>query len=146
MTSNGAIASAGFAGAATLVTSNGRISVEGHDGPVIARTSNGAIVASRVRSLSARTSNGRIEASLAEGASGDVELDSSNGAVSLVLPPSWRGVVTAETSNGSIDLEGGAVRQSDRAATMTIGDGPGPSAKATIETSNGRVTVRAAPK
>jgi len=144
VTSNGAIVSGGFSGTATLVTSNGRISVDGHDGPVTARSSNGAITASGVRSLSARTSNGRIDATLAEGSAGDVDLDSSNGSVSLVLPESWKGVVTAETSNGSVDLKGGAVRSRDGSGSMTVGDAAGASAKATIDTSNGRVQVRVA--
>jgi len=144
VTSNGAIVSSGFSGQATLVTSNGRISVDGHNGPVTARSSNGAIVVSGVRSLSARTSNGRIEAALAEGSAGDVDLDSSNGAVSLVLPASWKGVVTAETSNGSVDLKGGMVRKHDGSKSMTVGDAAGATARATIETSNGRVQVRVA--
>jgi len=144
VTSNGSIVSGGFSGTATLVTSNGRISVDGHDGPVVARSSNGAITVSGVRSLTARTSNGRIDATLADGSAGDVDLDSSNGSVLLVLPASWKGVVTAETSNGSVDLKGGAVRSRVGRGSMTVGDAAGASAKATIDTSNGRVQVRVA--
>ena len=147
-TSNGSIVSGAFTGAAKLRTSNGSIQVDGHAGSVDMDTSNGSITAMRVGTpLTADTSNGRIEISLADGAAGDVKLDTSNGRVELALPAAWQGTVHAETSNGAIETNVAAgtstkVKHGDGDATVTIGDGT--KAKATIDTSNARVNIRAA--
>lgn len=147
-TSNGSIVSGAFAGPAKLRTSNGSIQIDGHAGSVDLDTSNGSITAMRVGTpLTADTSNGRIEISLADGAAGDVKLDTSNGRVELALPAAWQGTVHAETSNGSIETNVAAgtstkVKHGDGDATVTIGDGT--KAKATIDTSNARVNIRAA--
>ena len=149
-TSNGSIASGAFAGAAKLRTSNGSIQIDGHAGSVDLGTSNGSITAVLVGTpVVAETSNGRIEVSLADGATGDVKLDTSNGRVELALPAAWQGTVHAETSNGVIETNVAAgtstkVKHGDGDATVTIGDGT--KAKATIDTSNGRVNIRAAGK
>jgi DUF4097 and DUF4098 domain-containing protein YvlB len=149
-TSNGSIVSGAFAGAAKLHTSNGSIQIDGHAGSVDLGTSNGSITAERVGTpVEADTSNGRIEVSLADGATGDVKLDTSNGRVELALPAVWQGTVHAETSNGSIETNVTAgtstkMKHGDGEATIHIGDGT--RAKATIDTSNGRVNIRAAGK
>jgi hypothetical protein len=144
-TSNGRIDVGAFRGVAKLSTSNGAIEVKDHAGPVEARSTNGAIRASGVLApIVAETSNGRIEVSLAPAAQGDVNLETSNGSVSLELGAGWEGTVTADTSNGKIDLSGGEVAGKGDKKTMTIGDAA--KAKAVIDTSNGRVTVRAATK
>jgi hypothetical protein len=144
-TSNGRIDVGAFRGVAKLSTSNGAIEVKDHAGPVEARSTNGAIRASGVLApIVAETSNGRIEISLAPAAQGDVNLETSNGSVSLELGAGWEGTVTADTSNGKIDLSGGEVAGKGDKKTMTIGDAA--KAKAVIDTSNGRVTVRAATK
>ena len=144
-TSNGRIDVGAFRGVAKLSTSNGAIEVKDHAGPVEARSTNGAIRASGVLApIVAETSNGRIEVSLAPAAQGDVNLETSNGSVSLELGAGWEGTVTADTSNGNIDLLGGEVAGRGDKKTMTIGDAA--KAKAVIDTSNGRVTVRAAKK
>ena len=142
-TSNGSIDVGAFSGPAKLVTTNGAIEVKDHAGPVEARSTNGAIRASGVLApIAAETSNGRIEVSLAPNAQGDIELDTSNGAVMLELGASWQGTVTADTSNGRIELSGGERVKKRGTQTMTVGDASKASAK--IDTSNGRVTVRAA--
>jgi hypothetical protein len=147
-TGNGSITCGGFNGLAKLGTSNGSIRIDGHGGPVHLDTSNGAIEATRVGTpLIANTSNGRVEVSLAESATGDVKIDTSNGRVELQLSAAWQGTVQADTSNGSIDAStpsAKVVRMDRGEATVTIGDGT--KAKATIDTSNGRVTIRAATK
>jgi hypothetical protein len=144
-TTNGSIDVGAFRGNAKLVTSNGSIEVRDHAGPIEARSSNGAIRASGVLApIVADTSNGRIEVVLAPEAQGDIELDTSNGSVSLELGAGWQGTVSADTSNGKVDLAGGDVARTVGANTMTIGDAK--MAKATIDTSNGRITVRAARK
>ncbi|MFM7806686.1 MAG: DUF4097 family beta strand repeat-containing protein [Planctomycetota bacterium] len=147
-TGNGSITCGGFNGLAKLDTSNGSIRIEGHGGPVQLDTSNGAIEATRVGTpVVAKTSNGRVEVSLADTATGDVKIDTSNGRVELELPASWQGTVDADTSNGSIEasIPSAKVVRMDRGeATVTIGDGT--KAKATVDTSNGRVTIRAATK
>ena len=146
-TDNGSISCGGFAGLAKLGTSNGSIRIDGHVGPVHLDTSNGAIEATRVGTpVVADTSNGRVEVSLAETATGDVKIDSSNGRVELQLPGSWQGTVHADTSNGSIETltPTAKVMKDGGEATLIMGDGT--KAKATIETSNGRVTIRAATK
>ena len=147
-TGNGAITCGGFAGLAKLGTSNGSIRIDGHSGSVHLDTSNGSIEATRVGTpVVAKTSNGRVEVSLADTASGDVKIDTSNGRVELQLSAAWQGTAHADTSNGSIEasIPAAKVVHMDRGqATVTIGDGT--KAKATIETSNGRVTIRAANK
>lgn len=146
-TSNGSITSGAFAGMAKLETSNGSIRVDGHAGPVHMKTSNGSIDATRVGTpLVADTSNGSVEVSLAEAATGDVKIDTSNGRVELQLCAAWQGTVRADTSNGSIEatVPGASIVQKRGEATITVGDGT--RAKATIDTSNGRVTVRSASK
>jgi DUF4097 and DUF4098 domain-containing protein YvlB len=146
-TSNGSIVSGAFVGAAKLRTSNGSIQVDGHAGSVDMDTSNGSITAMRVGTpVVADTSNGRIEVSLAEAATGDVNLDTSNGRVELALPAAWQGTVHAETSNAAVEtnMTSGTlakVKSDDGEATITIGDGT--RAKATIKTSNGRIGIRA---
>jgi DUF4097 and DUF4098 domain-containing protein YvlB len=62
--------------------------------------------------------------------------------VSLELGAGWEGTVTADTSNGRIELSGGERVKKRGTQTMTVGDASKASAK--IDTSNGRVTVRAA--
>lgn len=139
-TSNGAIT---IEGATTAVakTSNGRIEARlGRAGSVEAVTSNGAIEITGASSVVAETSNGRIEVSLGEGATGDIQLESSNGSVTLELSKAWQGTVTAESGHGSVSMNGGVVTGKDGSKTMTIGDAA--KARATIETSLGRVTVR----
>jgi DUF4097 and DUF4098 domain-containing protein YvlB len=144
-TGNGSITCGGFAGLAKLGTSNGSIRIDGHEGPVHLDTSNGSIEATRVGTpLIAETSNGRVEVSLAESATGDVTIDTSNGRVELQLPAAWQGTVQADTSNGSIETFTPAVKvvKDGGEATLIMGDGT--KARATIDTSNGRVTIRAA--
>ena len=150
-TSNGSITVGAFSGPAKLHASNGAIHVDGHAGPLEMDTSNGAITAVGVGTpLVADTSNGRVEVSLAPTATGDVKIDTSNGRVELQLPIAWQGTVRAETSNGSIEtnvssaMASTRVEQREDEATMTIGDGT--RARATIDTSNGRVTIRAETK
>ena len=144
-TTNGSIDVGAFRGPAKLVTSNGSIEVRDHAGPIEARSTNGAIRASGVLApIVADTSNGRIEVALAPEAQGDVELDTSNGSVSLELGAAWQGTVRADTSNGKVDLAGGEVVRTVGETTMTIGDAT--KARATIDTSNGRINVRTAKK
>ena len=147
-TSNGSITSGAFTGAAKLHTSNGSIQVDGHSGPLDLGASNGSITAVGAGTpLVANTSNGRVDISLAAAATGDVKIETSNGRVELQLPATWQGTVHADTSNGSIETSvpsGAKVVQKQGDATITIGDGT--KAKATIDTSNGRVTIRAASK
>lgn len=142
-TSNGSITCGAFAGLAKLGTSNGSIRIDEHTGPVHLDTSNGAIEATGVGTpVIAETSNGRIEISLAETATGDVKIDTSNGRAELRLSKAWQGTVRADTSNGSIETlapTATVVNERDE-ATVTFGDGT--KAKATIDTSNGRVTIR----
>ena len=142
-TSNGSITCGAFAGLAKLGSSNGSIRIDGHTGPVHLDTSNGAIEATGVGTpVIAETSNGRIEVSLSDTATGDVKIDTSNGRAELRLSKAWQGTVRAETSNGSIEaLAPTATMINERdEATVTFGDGT--KAKATIDTSNGRVTIR----
>jgi DUF4097 and DUF4098 domain-containing protein YvlB len=150
-TSNGSITVGAFSGPAKLHASNGAIHVDGHAGPLEMDTSNGAITAVGVGTpLVADTSNGRVEVSLAPTATGDVKINTSNGRVELQLPIAWQGTVRAETSNGSIEtnvssaMASTRVEQREDEATMTIGDGT--RARATIDTSNGRVAIRAETK
>ena len=141
--SNGSIAVGAFAGTAKLETTNGSIAITDHAGPVDARSSNGSIRASGAHApFTAETSNGRIEVSLAADAQGDIDLDTSNGSVTLELGGAWQGTVTADTSNGKIEMSGGTAEGKSDRRTMTVGDPE--RAKASIDTSNGRVTVRAA--
>ena len=142
-TSNGSITCGAFAGLAKLGSSNGSIRIDGHTGPVHLDTSNGAIEATGVGTpVIAETSNGRIEVSLSDSATGDVKIDTSNGRAELRLSKAWQGTVRAETSNGSIEAlapTATVINERDE-ATVTFGDGT--KAKATIDTSNGRVTIR----
>ena len=142
-TSNGSITCGAFAGLAKLGSSNGSIRIDGHSGPVHLDTSNGAIEATGVGTpVIAETSNGRIEVSLSDSATGDVKIDTSNGRAELRLSKAWQGTVRAETSNGSIEAlapTATVINERDE-ATVTFGDGT--KAKATIDTSNGRVTIR----
>ena len=142
-TSNGSITCGAFAGLAKLGSSNGSIRIDGHEGPVHLDTSNGAIEATDVGTpVIAETSNGRIEVSLSDSATGDVKIDTSNGRAELRLSKAWQGTVRADTSNGSIEAlapTATVINERDE-ATVTFGDGT--KAKATIDTSNGRVTIR----
>ena len=142
-TSNGSITCGAFAGLAKLGSSNGSIRIDGHAGPVHLDTSNGAIETTGVGTpVIAETSNGRIEVSLSDTATGDVKIDTSNGRAELRLSKAWQGTVRAETSNGSIEAlapTATVINERDE-ATVTFGDGT--KAKATIDTSNGRVTIR----
>jgi DUF4097 and DUF4098 domain-containing protein YvlB len=124
-------------------TSNGSITCGAFAGPVHLDTSNGAIEATGVGTpVIAETSNGRIEVSLSDTATGDVKIDTSNGRAELRLSKAWQGTVRADTSNGSIETlapTATVINERDE-ATVTFGDGT--KAKATIDTSNGRVTIR----
>lgn len=141
-TSNGSITLGAFEGEAKLETSNGRIAVHGHKGPVDAQTSNGSIEIDGATSVVADTSNGSIKVVLAADANGDLRLDTSNGSITVDLPAAWQGTVSAETSLGSVNLSGGKVTGKGDSKSMTVGDGS--KATASIETSNGSVTVRSA--
>lgn len=149
-TSNGSITSGAFTGPARFATSNGSIQVDGHDGSVELDTSNGSITALNVGTpLIADTSNGRVEVSLAPNATGNVKIDTSNGRVELQLPAAWQGTVDAGTSNGSIEtnvMSGTSSRVEIGHGKATIAVGDGTRAKATIDTSNARVTIRSANK
>ena len=141
-TSNGSITLGAFEGEAKLGTSNGRIAVDGHRGPVNAETSNGSIDIKGATSVVADTSNGSIKVVLADDATGGLRLDTSNGSITVDLPAAWQGTVSAETSLGSVNLSGGKVTGKGDSKSMTVGDGS--KATASIETSNGSVTVRSA--
>lgn len=141
-TSNGSITLGAFGGEAKLETSNGRIAVHGHKGPVDAQTSNGSIEIDGATSVVADTSNGSIKVVLAADANGDLRLETSNGSITVDLPAAWQGTVSAETSLGSVNLSGGKVTGKGDSKSMTVGDGS--KATASIETSNGSVTVRSA--
>ena len=149
-TSNGSITSGAFSGTAKLETSNGWIHVDGHAGPVDLDARNGGITALGVGTpVVAETSNGSVQVSLAANATGDVKIDTSNGLVQLQLPAAWQGTVRGNTSNGGVeitlptDAPNGSVVTRHGEATATIGDGT--RAKASIDTSNGRVIIRTAP-
>ena len=141
-TSNGSITLGAFNGEAKLETSNGRIAVDGHTGPVHAKTSNGSIDITGATSVVADTSNGGIKVALASDATGDLRLETSNGSVTVDLPAAWQGTVSAETSLGSVNLSGGTVKGKGDSKSMAVGDAS--KASASIETSNGSVTVRSA--
>lgn len=149
VSSNGAIqVEGGFTGPARLRTSNGGIRVKGHAGPVQADTSNGAIEAVGVGTpAQLETSNGSVDVAVADGEAGNVEVRTSNGSVKLSLPASWQGRVDATTSNGRVTMDGGGRAQKLSAernqGSMDVGDGG--KATATVRSSNGSVTVRAAP-
>lgn len=149
-TSNGSITSGAFSGKAKLETSNGSIRVDGHTGPVDLDASNGGVTAIGVGTpVVAETSNGSVEVSLAANATGDVKIGTSNGLAQLQLPAAWQGTVRGNTSNGGVeitlptDAPNGSVVTRGGQATTTIGDGT--KAKATVDTSNGRVIIRTAP-
>lgn len=141
-TSNGSISLGAFEGEAKLESSNGRIAVDGHRGPVNAETSNGSIDIKGATSVVADTSNGSIKVVLADDATGGLRLETSNGSITVDLPAAWQGTVSAETSLGSVNLSGGKVTGKGDSKSMTVGDGS--KATASIETSNGSVTVRSA--
>ena len=141
-TSNGSISLGAFEGEAKLESSNGRIAVDGHWGPVNADTSNGSIDIKGATSVVADTSNGSITVVLADDATGGLRLETSNGSITVDLPAAWQGTVSAETSLGSLNLSGGKVTGKGGSKSMTVGDGS--KATASIETSNGSVTVRSA--
>lgn len=143
-TSNGSIKIGAFAGNAKLETSNGRITVDGHKGPIDAQTSNGSIDITGATSVIAETSNGGIMVTLADDATGNLALETSNGSVTLDLSEVWQGTLSAETSLGSVNLSGGTVTGKGESKSMKVGDAS--KATATIETSNGSVTVRPAKK
>ena len=145
VSSNGAIRCGGFKGQGSFRTSNGAITIEDHAGPTRFETSNGAVRARGVGTpVEAISSNGALDLALASGADGNVSLRISNGPASLVLPAGWQGRVRASTSNGKIELDGGAaasdVRVDDGEGSMTVGKSP--KSTATVESSNGRITVR----
>ena len=141
-TSNGTVTIGAFSGEAKLESSNGSIVVNGHTGSVNAMTSNGSIDVRGASSVIAESSNGSISVVLGEGATGDLDLETSNGSVTLDLSPAWQGTLSADTSLGSVNLSGGTVTGSDDSKTMIVGDAT--KAKATIDTSNGRIIVRKA--
>jgi hypothetical protein len=141
-TSNGSISLGAFEGEAKLETSNGRIAVDSHRGPVNADTSNGSIDIKGATAVVADTSNGSITVVLADDATGGLRLETSNGSITVDLPAAWQGTVSAETSLGSLNLSGGKVTGKGGSKSMTVGDGS--KATASIETSNGSVTVRSA--
>lgn len=152
-TSNGAIASAGMTGEATLETSNGAVKVTDHKGDVRAQSSNGAIELTRVSGkASAETSNGRIVAWLADDCVGPAELQTSNGSIDLNVSPAFVGRLTAKTSNGSVTVKGAGanvVESSKSRAVVEFANKEGKASK--LETSNGTITVtvrdaNAAPK
>ncbi len=149
VSSNGAIqVEGGFTGPARLRTSNGGIRVKDHAGPVQADTSNGAIEASGIGTpAQLETSNGSVDVAVADGQAGNVEVRTSNGSVKLALPSSWQGRADATTSNGRVSMDGGGRAQRLSAernqGSMDVGDGG--KATATVRSSNGSVTVRAAP-
>ena len=149
VSSNGAIqVEGGFSGPARLRTSNGGIRVKDHAGPVQADTSNGAIEATGIGTpAQLETSNGSVDAAVADGQSGNVEVRTSNGSVKLSLPASWQGRVDATTSNGRVSMDGGGRAQKLSAernqGSMDVGDAG--KATATVRSSNGSVTVKAAP-
>lgn len=149
VSSNGAIqVEGGFGGPARLRTSNGGIRVKGHTGPVQADTSNGAIEATGIGTpAQLETSNGSVDVQLADGQVGNVEIRTSNGSVKLALPASWQGRAEATTSNGRVSMDGGGRAQKVTAernqGSMDVGEAG--KASATVRSSNGSVTVRAAP-
>lgn len=148
-TSNGGITLRGLSGSASLTTSNGGISVDGFSGPITAMSSNGAIrITHATAAVDARTSNGTLAIVLAASSPGPVRLQTSNGPVDLGVGEGFRGELRAVTSNGAVNFHvpGVAVEQPSKTiATATFGAGAGGSdGSSSIQTSNGRVTIRRA--
>lgn len=163
-TSNGAIAAEGVKGAATLRTSNGTVTVRDHEGRLEVRTSNGRIdILGHEGVLEAVTSNGAVRIAdavlagigLVRTSNGSVDLtarltkdagydvNSSNGSIHVTLSEPDV-TVDLRTSNGRIDLQAELLASRiDRTHVQgRIGDG---SARLNVRTSNGSVTLRAAP-
>jgi len=132
-----------------VVSSNGAIQVEGgFVGATRLRTSNGAIEGIGIGApAQLETSNGSVDVQLTAGQTGNVEIRTSNGSVKLSLPASWQGRVEADTSNGRVSMDGGGRAQKvtveRNQGTMDVGEAG--KASATVRSSNGSVTVRAAP-
>ena len=132
-----------------VVSSNGAIQVEGgFGGATRLRTSNGAIEGIGIGApAQLETSNGSVDVQLTAGQTGNVEIRTSNGSVKLSLPASWQGRVEADTSNGRVSMDGGGRAQKvtveRNQGTMDVGEAG--KASATVRSSNGSVTVRAAP-
>lgn len=146
-TSNGGVTLRGLSGSANLTTSNGAISVDGFAGPISARSSNGAIrITHATGAVDAMTSNGTLAIVLAASNPGPVRLQTSNGRVDLSVGAGFRGELRAVTSNGAVNFHvpGVAVEQPSKTiATATFGAGAGGSdGSSSIQTSNGRVTIR----
>jgi hypothetical protein len=111
-------------------------------------SSNGAIEATGIGTpAQLETSNGSVDVQLADGQAGNVEVRTSNGSVKLALPASWQGRAEATTSNGRVSMDGGGRAQKVTAernqGSMDVGEAG--KASATVRSSNGSVTVRAAP-
>jgi len=136
--SNGSLTLQGATGRANLVTSNGAIGVSDHHGGV-----------------KAETSNGKVSVTLGDDSDGPVEIDTSNGGVSFEVARAFRGTVTARTSNGMISVKGFSDEEivsksrtrcevrSEGVERETAGASPlGESAKSSIHTSNGGVSIR----
>jgi DUF4097 and DUF4098 domain-containing protein YvlB len=132
-----------------VVSSNGAIQVEGgFGGATRLRTSNGAIEGIGIGApAQLETSNGSVDVQLTAGQTGNVEIRTSNGSVKLSLPASWQGRAEADTSNGRVSMDGGGRAQKvtveRNQGTMDVGEAG--KASATVRSSNGSVTVRAAP-
>lgn len=145
-TSNGTVTVVGHEGSLTVRSSNGRVRLADIHGSVDARTSNGAVslIGGSLRGAGRlRTSNGPVElnAHLEEGA--EYEIITSNGAVTLrLIDPDV--ALNLRTSNGGISLQTDVTASSVGRNSLvgTIGAG---AARLDVQTSNGSITVAAAP-
>jgi hypothetical protein len=161
-TSNGPVSAASLQGRIGLTTSNGEVTVADVVGQVTADTSNGRIVVDRCQGvLDLATSNGAV-AMTDVGAAFDVvtsngairfrgtpigdanSLVTSNGSIDVAVPAAAAIEFTARTSGGSISSSlplVGDTQGKEWLATLN----PPASAKMTLHTSNGAVSIAAGP-
>ena len=126
-TTNGAIALTNTKGVAVISTTNGSITVQNHSG-----------------SIKGKTWNGSINCNLSEFTTTDSNrLETSNGSVQLFLPVNASAQIDAYTSSGDITIEGfDTIDFQERSKTQAhcrIGAG---TAKVTVKTTNGNITIR----
>lgn len=143
-TTNGAITLVDGQSEANVETSNGGVKFEQFSGKMDVKTSNAAIHGDIVflqGNSSLETSNGAIHLTIHKGVS-SLYTRTSNGSVTVSLPEDFQGELDARTTNGRIqaDYPLNASTSSKKHLAGTLNQGG--SAKVTIETSNGGITIK----
>lgn len=135
----------------SLRTTNGNVSILGVRGHTVINARNGDLVLRDVSGdVRGHTTNGNLDVVLrrvevgAASTAAALLLRTTNGNVSLSLPRDYGATLTAATVNGSVSIDPalGTFTPGVKRVSVQIGSG---SAPLLLETTNGRVSVRALP-